>query len=148
MLFHRPIQTRLSLITPSVSATVGNTQADQKSYHDYRSKERQFEVNPSVLVEDHSGNSKWMPGIILSQLGPMNYEVLVNNKVFKRYVDQILKNTESTSKEAIDVEQAKTNDSFNFPSSSNEHHPSPDTDTSNASYPSRDRRPPNRLSYI
>ena len=103
LLFHRPIQTRLSLITPSVSATVGNRQADQKSYRNQRSKERQFKVNQSVLVEDHSGNSKWMPGIILSRLGPMNYEVLVNNKVFKRHVDQILKNTESTSKEAIDI---------------------------------------------
>ena len=88
-----------------------------------------------------------MPGIILSQLGPLNYEVLVNNKVFKGHVDQILKNTESTSKEAIDVEQAKTDDSFDFPSSLDEHHPSPDTDTSNARYPSRDRRYPDRLSY-
>ena len=64
----------------------------------------------------------------------------MNNKVFKQHVDQILKKTESTSREAID-------DSFDFPSSSDEHHPSPDTDTSNAHYPSRDRQPPDRPSY-
>ena len=88
-----------------------------------------------------------MPGIILSWLGPMNYEVLVNNKVFKQHVDQILKNTESTSTEAIDVEQVRTDDSFDFPSFSDEHRPSPDTDTSNAHYPSRGHQPPDRLSY-
>ena len=41
LLFHRSIRTRLSLITPNVSATITNKQADQKSYHDRRSKERE-----------------------------------------------------------------------------------------------------------
>ena len=90
-------------------------------------------MNQSVLV-DHSGNSN---GIILSQLGPMNYEVLMNNKVFKRHVDQILKNTESRNREAIDLEQTEMDNSFDFPSSV-EHDSSPDTDASNARYPSRD----------
>ena len=59
LLFYRPIRTslRLSLITHSVSTTVSYKQADQKSYRDQRCKERQFEVNQSVLVKDHSGNS-------------------------------------------------------------------------------------------
>ena len=83
LLFHRQIRIRLSLITPNVSTTIANKQADQKSDHDRRGKERQFELNQSVLVEDHTSNSKWTPDIILSRLGLMNYEVLVNNKVWK-----------------------------------------------------------------
>ena len=72
---------------------IANKQANQKSYHAQQSKPRQFEINQSVSVDGHSGNSKWIPGIILSLLGPINYEVLVNNNVFKRHVDQILKIT-------------------------------------------------------
>ena len=98
----------------------------------YVTTERQFEVTLSVLVEDHSGNSKWMSGIILSQLGPMNCEVLVNIKVLKRHVYQILKSIKSTSREATDLEQAEMDNSFDFPSSSDEHY------SSNAQYPSRD----------
>ena len=41
LLFHTQIRTRLSLITPSVSVTVGNKQADQMSYCDQKSKQRQ-----------------------------------------------------------------------------------------------------------
>ena len=112
LLFHRPIRTRLSLITPNVSTMIANKQADQKSYHDQRSKARQFEINQSVLVEDHSGNSKWIPGIILSRLGSMNYEVLVNNKVFKRHVDQILKSPESMSSTVNHPEPTEADNSF------------------------------------
>ena len=45
LLFHCQIRTRLSLVTPSVSTTVDSKQTDQKSHHDKRSKERQFELN-------------------------------------------------------------------------------------------------------
>ena len=76
----------------------------------------------------------------------MNYEVLVNNKVWKRHVDQILKSTELTSKETN--EQTEEDDSLEIPSfTDTEHNTSPETVTSSACYPSRDRRPPDRLSY-
>ena len=101
-----------------------------------------------MLVEDHSGNSKWMPGIILSQLGPMNYEVLVNNKVFKQHVDQILKNTESKKVRKLLMSNKPRQMTVlisHLPH--DEYHPPPDTDTPNARYPSIDRRPPDRLSH-
>ena len=124
---------------------INNKQADQKSYHDQQSKVRKNEINQSVLVEDKSGNSKWIPGIILSLVGPMNYEVLVNNKVFKRHVYQILKSTESVSSTVNHPEPTKTDNSINFPSSTDEYHPLPETDAPTDRYPSRDRRPPDRL---
>ena len=94
LLFHRQLRTRLSLVTPDVSATVANKQSDQKNCHDKQGKQREFELNQPVLVADYSSNSKWIPGVILSKLGPMNYEVLANNKVWKRHVNQILKSTQ------------------------------------------------------
>ena len=47
-----------------------------------------------MLVENYNGEPKWVPGTILSRLGPMNYEVLVNGKIWKRHVDQLLKSCE------------------------------------------------------
>jgi len=44
---------------------------------------RQFILNQPVLVENNNGESKWVPGSIQSRLGPINYEVLVNGKVWK-----------------------------------------------------------------
>ena len=92
--FHCQIQTGLSLVTPDVSTAVANKQPDQKNCLVKQGKEREFEPNQPVLVADYSGSSNWIPGVILSRLGPMNYEVLVNNKVWKQYVDQILKSTQ------------------------------------------------------
>ena len=77
----------------------------------------------------------------------MNYEILVNNKVFKRHVDQILKSTESMSGAVNHPEPTEVDNSFDFPSSTDEHHPLPEADTPTDRYPSRDRRPPDRLSY-
>ena len=60
-------RTRLDLLMPSLSSRVLTKQADQKSQHDRRSKERQFEPDQFVLVENHKGDLKWVPGIIQDQ---------------------------------------------------------------------------------
>ena len=144
LLFHCQLQTRLSLVTPDVSATVANKQSDQKNCHDKQGKQREFELNQPVLVADYSSNSKWIPGVVLSKLGPMNYEVLVNNKVWKRQVDQILKSTQLP--EMNTTEQIDEDTTFQFPFTHDKPQTS-ETATANACYPSRVRRPPDRLIY-
>ena len=133
LLFQRQIRTRLSLVTPDVFAIVANKQSNQKSCRDERGKQREFELNQPILVADYSSNSKWIPGVILSKLGPMNYEVLVNNKVWKRHVDQILKSTDMNTNQQIDEDTT-----FQFPFINDEPESS-ETATANASYPSRVR---------
>ena len=71
-----------------------------------------------------------MAGIKLSLLGPKNYEVPVNKKVINWHIDQILKNTESTSREAMDLEQAEVDNNFDFPSFSDKYNSLPDYETS------------------
>ena len=134
-------------MTPNISTTIANKQADQRVTMTNEVTRDSLKINQCVLVEDHSGNSKWTPDIILSRLGPMNYDVLVNNEVFKQNDDQILMSTGLTSSEAIDSEQAETDNSFDFPSSTDEHQSLSETDTSGACYLSRNHQPPDRLSY-
>ena len=62
LLFHRTFQTRLSLLKPSVYNTVTQSQAVQKEQHDKKGRERQFEVNQQVLIENPKKESemdKW-----------------------------------------------------------------------------------------
>ena len=98
-----------------------------------------------MLVADYSGSSKWIPGVILSRLGPMNYEVLVNNKVWKRHVDQILKSTKLPDMNT--TEQNEEDATFQFLFTNDKSNVLEITSSANACYPSRDRQPPNRLSY-
>ena len=80
LLFHCQLHTRHSL---SVSTTVDSKQTHQKSHHAKKSKDRRFEMNQPVLVQNYNGETKWVPGTILSRLGPRNYKVLVDGKVWK-----------------------------------------------------------------
>ena len=98
-----------------------------------------------MLVADYSGSSKWIPGVILSRLGPMNYEVLVNNKVWKRHVDQILKSTQLPDMNT--TEQNEEDATFQFLFTNDEPNVPETTSSANACYPSRDRQPPDRFSY-
>ena len=75
----------------------------------------------------------------------MNYEILVNNKVWKRHVDQILRSTELTNSDT--TEKIEEDTSFEFPFTNDKPDSLPETSTSRTRYPSRDRRPPDRLSY-
>ena len=65
LLFNRRIRTRLDILVPSVSSEVARKQVSQKEWHDKKSKWREFELNQSVLVENHSGDGKWVPGVII-----------------------------------------------------------------------------------
>ena len=60
LLFLRTLRIRLSLLTPNVSETVTvvNKQASQKAHHNKKGRERQFEINRHVLVENPKGDPK------------------------------------------------------------------------------------------
>ena len=58
LLFHRTLQTRLSLLRLNVADTVANKQSSQKEKPDKKGRERQFEVNQHVLVENLKGDPK------------------------------------------------------------------------------------------
>ena len=106
-------------------------------------------MNQPVLVQNHNGDPKWVPGTILSRLGSRNYEVLVDGKVWKRHINQLLKKCELTK---VDEKQPDNDDLMDFElqfpidepdTSTNE----PDTSASQSWYPTRTRQPPDRLTY-
>ena len=52
-----------------------------------------------MLVENHSGEGKWVPGVVLEKLGPTLYRVRVRDKVWKRHIDQMLENKADSHEE-------------------------------------------------
>uniref|UniRef100_A0AAV2KT32 Integrase catalytic domain-containing protein n=1 Tax=Knipowitschia caucasica TaxID=637954 RepID=A0AAV2KT32_KNICA len=105
MLFtKRTLRTRLDILKPSVTGVVHQSQVAQQQRRQQRSKARHFAVGESVLVRDYRrGEEKWAQGLVMTQTGPVSYEVMVGaDKVWKRHVDQILPCTEQAHADVAD----------------------------------------------
>ena len=105
-------------------------------------------MNQPVLVQNYNGEPKWVPGTILSRLGSRSYEVLADGKVWKRHIDQLLMNCELTK---VDEKQPENDDPMDFelqfPIDESVTFDEPDTSARQSWYPTRNRQPPDRLSY-
>ena len=60
MMYKRPLRCHLDLLKPNNEETV---QARQQLNHDVHSKDRKFQVNDTVFVENFGQGSKWLEGI-------------------------------------------------------------------------------------
>lgn len=108
LFLHRRLRTRLEMLRPDMASKVLEKQADQKSQHDRRSKERSFECGDSVMVENHRGGPKWVRGSITERLGPISYRVQVGEQFWKRHVDQLLRAAEPHNMEGVAEEDTST----------------------------------------
>ena len=51
---------------------------------------REFSIGQTVIARNYTGSTKWVPGIIRTQLGPLSYEVEVKpGLVWRRHTDQL-----------------------------------------------------------
>ena len=113
----------------------------QKQYHDEHTKDRNFSLGQRVLVRNYTGSPFWLPGIVKTVLGPVSYQVELNDgRLWKRHLDQLLKDQSQVNDSQIDK------DIIDFPVTE----PSPTQPTGTAENPpvrrsSRARRPPDKL---
>ena len=81
---------RLDLLKPSLETVVNVKQANQKLHHDSHSKARHFSSGQAIMARVFTGNNKWLPGTIMSSLGPLSYQLtLENGKIIKRHIDHL-----------------------------------------------------------
>ena len=51
---------------------------------------REFSIGQRVIARNYTGSTKWIPGIIRTQLGPLSYEVEVKpGLLWRRHTDQL-----------------------------------------------------------
>ena len=136
---------------------VSGKQAQQKSNHDNALTERVFEIGQSVMVRNYREGSKWVPGVIIENTGPVSYVVKTSDGlVWRRHVDQIreyVSEQMSASRNLTSVPQSDDEYGPTLPLQEETVEPSP-TRPSPASesevvehrYPRHDRRPPDRYS--
>ena len=86
----RQFRTRFSLMVPDIGNHVRDRQATQKQHHDARSRSREFQLGSKVTVKDSCNPSRWLPGVVLKQRGPLSYLIrLDTGQVWRKHVDHI-----------------------------------------------------------
>ena len=141
--------TRFDLLRPDTTSVVTSKQADQKTGHDKRSKLRSLFPGQPVMVRDFRKGNKWIlvPGHIVKKLGPVTYNVEVENgSVVKRHIDHLTQRLDLLPPSA-DQSIGDTFIEDSFQCSNNHDQPAQEHVTVRR-YPERDRRPPERLMFV
>lgn len=90
LMFKRSLRTRFDLLRPNFNKTVELRKEKQKQYAK-GSPTRYLISNQSVLVRDYRSKNKWVEGVIIKQLSPVMYLIMLNSGIiWKRHVDQIV----------------------------------------------------------
>ncbi|KAL7874785.1 hypothetical protein SRHO_G00057550 [Serrasalmus rhombeus] len=92
MLMGRRPKSRLDLLRPDLKAKVARKQEKPKERHDLHARERLLKPGDNVYVKNFCSNSKqqWLPGVILTQNGPVSYIIkLTDGRVFRRHQDHV-----------------------------------------------------------
>lgn len=90
----RGLRTHLDLLRPDLEKKVATKQSRQKFCHDQHCRTREFVLGDTVQVRNYSqasNQSKWLPGTIVEDTGPVSAKVQVEDgSVMRRHHDQLL----------------------------------------------------------
>jgi hypothetical protein len=90
LLLGKKLRTILDMVHPDVRQSVSQAQTRQEASYNRRAKARVFVVNQPVWVKTFSKNEeKWSLGKIVDVIGPVTFQVEVNDKKMKRHADQL-----------------------------------------------------------
>ena len=79
---NRLLQTRPDMIHPNVESSVNTAQGMQKANHDKKAKETKYVIGQNVMAKNFRHGPKWLPGVIVEQLGTLIFLVQLNNGMF------------------------------------------------------------------
>ena len=73
-------------------------QGMQKAQHNTKAKETKYTIGESVMAKNYHNSPKWVPGVIVEQLGTLTFLVQIDNGMFwKRHVDQLCGREQSSN---------------------------------------------------
>ena len=153
----RQLRTRLDLLRPTVQVTVDNKQAQQKQNHDVHTKQRDLFVGTPILAKNFTSNPQWLPGVIIDRVAPLTYSIqLHDGRIWRRHIDHIIVTSsedqetqrsapQSPHEESCDNWSYTYSDNINIMPPYDQAVTSPLTTEGGHRYPTRTRRPPQRL---
>ena len=90
LLLGRRPRSRLDLLKPHTAERVEKKQLQQKRQHDAKAVNREFDVGTTVFVRNYHHGSRWLPGTIQQQTGPVSFRVrLTDGRIRRCHQDQI-----------------------------------------------------------
>ena len=99
MLLGRKPKSHLDLLRPDVGAKVARSQENQKVRRDQHAKERLLRQGDCVYVKNFASGSKWLPGVIHRQSGPVSFVVdLLDGRQVRRHQDHVRVRTDAEEK--------------------------------------------------
>ena len=82
------------MLRPDVATRVHLAQSRQKEQHDQHSRTRGVKLGDAVSVRNYSRGSKWVPGTIIQETGPLSARVqLEDGMIVRRHHDQLISRT-------------------------------------------------------
>ena len=160
MLMGRTLRSRLDLLKPDVQQRVIQKQSKQKLDRDKHSKSRIFSERERVFAKNFGQGEKWLPGKIVSQKGPVTFEIeLEDGRSCQRHQDHVRKRSEEEQsvlpREASEREIVwQTSEGPDSDSEQVDEGDSPEPELEpntgsggNRRYPSRARHPPDRFGH-
>ena len=165
----RHLRTRLDLLRDQVATRVQDSQEKQNSH----SPTRNLQVGQRVWVRNYRSGPRWIPGIVEEVKGPVSYivRILETDELWHRHLNQIREREADTSSQLIPAQPSQTSDLVGLPvtAATDGNRPQPPTElartetpsedscttpptasstaTPEQRYPSRQRRPPDRLMW-
>ena len=92
LLFNCQPRTRFDLLRPSA------LQQELRTYDRATDQEPSFSAGDSVYALNFGRHgAKWLPGLVVSVLRPMNYQIQVDDAIWKRHRNQLRSRTVATS---------------------------------------------------
>ena len=91
LLMGRQLRSHLSQMHPDLERKVSLAQSRQKEQHDKGAQERNFKAGDSVFMRSYSGGTRWVPGSIVQETGPVSARVQLEGAgVARHHHDQLL----------------------------------------------------------
>ena len=81
LFLHRRPKTRLDLLKPDLGRKVESRQNNQKATQDAHSKDKNFQADETVLVQNFRGEPKCLEAVIIERTGPVSYTVQIGKEL-------------------------------------------------------------------
>lgn len=99
-MFSRQLRTRLDLLRPPSTKQVVKLQQRAQVERRVKAKLRSFSQGERVLARNYSKGAKWVPATVITQTGPLSYTVQTQDDlIWRRHVDQLLSSANASEDE-------------------------------------------------
>ncbi|XP_047123845.1 uncharacterized protein K02A2.6 [Hydra vulgaris] len=89
LLMKRKLRSAFQGLKPDLNNSVKEKQERAEKLSNRKAHLRKFDCGDQLMAKNFGNGPKWIPGRIIKQKGPVNFEILTDDVVIHRHIDQI-----------------------------------------------------------